>query len=279
MLGQLAFLFSLPACSGLFYHPDRTLYFPYEKSGFPGREIVFSASDGTKLFAWYFPAQGKSRGTVAFFHGNAENISSHYLSLVWITKRGYGLFIFDYRGYGKSEGDPDQEGTYLDGLAALKQAHALHEKAHGKNGAFIVYGQSLGGAIATRALQDFELRRDVRLLALDSTFLSYRGVARKKMVGFWLTWPLSPLAGVLVSDAYAATEPWKGLSTKVLVIHDEKDSAVPFACGEEIFEEAPEPKDFWILRDGNHGAVFAEGHPERREQFLKELDALTSRPN
>jgi len=95
---------------------------------------------------WYFPSQLSTtpKATIIQFHGNAQNFSAHYLSLAWLTKQEFNLFTFSYRGYGNSEGRPDQKGTYLDGLAALNQGWELHKKSGAKK--FIVYGQSLGGS-------------------------------------------------------------------------------------------------------------------------------------
>ena len=265
-------LLSLAGCSSLFYYPSRVLFYDPVKMGFPPREVNFRASDGTKLFGWFFPARGSrpAKGTIVQFHGNSENLSSHFLSLLWVVEHGYGLFIFSYRGYGKSEGEPDQKGTYLDGLAALDQGWALNDRAP----RFIVHGQSLGGAIAARAFADFPHRQQTSLLVLESTFASYKDVARRKMASYWLTWPLSPLAMVLVSDSYSAEESIKNLRIPLLVIHDLQDPVVPFAGAEEFFEEAKNApwKEFWKPVQGRHvGALKSD---EWRKKYIELLDGL-----
>lgn len=264
----------LSSCSSLFYYPSRSLYYLPSRLGYHAQELTFKAADGTQLYGWFFavPEGSPVLGTIIQFHGNGENMSSHYLSLVWLVEQGYQLFTFDYRGYGKSQGDPDQKGTYQDGLAALAQAWEFHQKYGASR--FIVYGQSLGGAIATRALEDFAEKSKVDLLVLDSTFVSYQSVARKKMASFWLSWPFSPLAGVLISDEYSAEQALKENKSRVLVIADREDPAVPFSCSKDFYPEISAPKEFWELNEGYHIGVFSDPHSSRRAQFLRLLDTL-----
>lgn len=269
-------LLVLPGCTHLFYQPDRFLYYPPEKLGYKAVDVHFTAADGTKLFGWWFPAQDKSgaldpkpKGTIVQFHGNAENISSHYASLVWLTREGYNLFAFDYRGYGLSEGEASPEGVYLDGMAALDKAWELR-----KGRKFVVYGQSLGGAIAMRAFKDFRHQEQTSLVVLDSTFVSYQTVARRILASRWYTWILSPLPYLLVSDKYSAADALAQNKTPLLVIHDEHDPVVPFADGEDIFAMATSRKEFWRLDDGRHIAVFAPFHAANHERFLKLLRSL-----
>jgi hypothetical protein len=271
VIGGLLFFSS---CSSLFYYPSRQLYYPPNQLGFEFREIAFQSLDGTQLYGWYFPApQGATlQGTVIQFHGNAQNMSSHYLTLAWLAEQGYELFVFDYRGYGKSQGNPSQKGTYEDALAALDQAWKLHHEKGKKK--LIVVGQSLGGAIAMRALADFPHRSDVSLIVLDSTFMSYTSIAHKKLSSFWLTWPLSPLAGILISNEYSAEKALKANSIPVLVIADRRDPVVPFSCSEEFYPEITAKKDFWILDEGHHVGSLVRHESEYRARFLKLLDQL-----
>lgn len=270
---MFALLPVLSACNSFFYYPDRNLYFPYQKTGYPAEEITFSSEDGTKLFAWYFPSQKQpAKGTLIQFHGNAENLTSHYLSLVWLTKEGYNLFTFDYRGYGKSEGEPDPKGVYEDGKAALLRAHELHGESKTP---FILYGQSLGGAIGMRALADSPVAKETSFIVLDSTFHSYASIARKKLAGHWLTWITSPIGWLLVSDKYASTDAIRANQTPLLVIHDEEDPAVPFSCGSEIYEMTSGKKEMWVLKQGNHIAAFSDGTPHNRKKFLERLSNLS----
>ncbi|MDR3607688.1 MAG: alpha/beta hydrolase [Oligoflexia bacterium] len=279
----LGSLLLLSGCSGLFYWPDRILYSRPERVGFSAQEIVFTAADGVKLDGWYIPArrrdpslkiEGPSRpplGTIIQFHGNAENISSHYLSLVWLADYGYNVFTFDYRGYGRSQSSPDQSGTHRDAMAALSKAWELHQNSGAAN-EFIVYGQSLGGAIAMRALEDFPHRDQVSLIVMDSTFVSYQRIAHEKMARIWFTWPIQWLAPVLVSDEYSAEDALKKSRTSLLVIHDHRDPAVPYDLGELTYRESVSPrKEFWTLDQGYHIGIFVD--PAYRHLFVDFLRA------
>lgn len=276
MKNTLEKLFSVPillclfSCSGVFYQPDRNLHYPPEQFQLNPQNIQFLSGDGTHLTGWFFVTkQNPPKGTLIQFHGNAENISSHYLSLIWMIQSGYNLFVFDYRGYGRSEGNPTQEGTYLDALAALNEGWRLHQLSHkSPQKQFIVYGQSLGGAIAMRALTDFDKKDKVDLVVMDSTFLSYRAIARKKLTEHWYTWPLSPLATLLVSDDYSAEKALTDNKIPLLVIHDKMDPVVPFSCGQEIFDNATSEKHFWILNNGKHISFFSPEYVENRSKFL-----------
>lgn len=272
LVGTLTLPF-VSACTGAFYFPDSNVYFPPEQGGYKAEDVFFQASDGTRLHGWFFPAlQEAGNGTIVQFHGNAQNLTSHYASLVWATKRGYDLFIFDYRGYGKSLGSPNPEGTHRDGLAALNWAWARHSAR--KNRRFIVYGQSLGGVIGARAFADFPHRNETKLLVLDSTFYSYKDIAQEKLSGAWLTWPFSPLGQVLVSDSYASEKVLPAMQQRTLVIHDRLDPVVSYQNGEHVFQLLPGPKDFWTFERGLHVGAFASDTLEIRDRFLNYVEKL-----
>lgn len=272
ILLSIAILFLLSGCANhLFYHPDHFLYYPPEQNGYAATDVWFEAGDGTKLHGWFFRTSAKKiKGTIVQFHGNAQNITSHYASLVWLTKHGYNLFSFDYRGYGKSLGEPSPEGTYKDGMAALDQAWHLHQKFQGKR--FVVFGQSLGGVIALRSFADFTHQSQTSLIVADSTFLSYDAMAGQWLRRFWITWPFSWLGPLLVSDKYSAAPVLPKLNTRLLVIHDLKDPVVDYRNGKEIYEQARSKKDLWTLNQARHIAVFAVDSPQNRERFLHLLD-------
>ena len=262
------------SCTSVFYQPDRFMYYPPELNGFKQQNVYFSAPDGPRLHGWFF-RNSKPKGTIVLFHGNGENLSSHYASLVWATRFGYQLFIFDYRGYGESLGTPDPEGVYQDGMAALDKAFELHRASGASK--FIVYGQSLGGAVAMRCFADFKSKKETSLVVMDSTFMSYRDVAQEMLAHHWLTWIFSPLARILVSDKYATEDSVKHLATRLLVIHDKHDPLVDFENGQKIFDLAPgtpNKKELWSLDEGRHIGAFALDAMGNRKRFLTLLDSI-----
>src|SRR5262245_39943051 len=92
------------SCSHVFYQPSPKQYVNPAQFKLKYENLSFQSADGTKLNGWFFPAKTKKpKGTIVQFHGNAQNISTHFFSLIWLIEEGYNFFTFDYRGYGKSE--------------------------------------------------------------------------------------------------------------------------------------------------------------------------------
>lgn len=271
-LWPLLFLL-LGSCSGVFYQPDQVLYSDPTLFHQEFENIYFQSRDSTRLHGWYFPQETKDKrkGIVLFFHGNAQNISGHYVILSWLTKHGYDLFIFDYRGYGLSEGSPHQKGVYLDGLAALD----FVEKKLKPHEQLVVYSQSLGGAIAAKVVADYEKKERIDLLVFDSTFPSYRKVAFSKIENnvFIVLTPLLPL---LISDEYSPWEDYPDFKMPVLVVHGKQDQVVPHKFGEMIFERLKSKESwFWSLEEGGHIDGFFIEDKKYRKKFIDLLQKLS----
>lgn len=260
----------LSSCSSLYYWPTGALYSDPWEQDISYQNIFFKTLDGTQLHAWHLKHDKdvKKKGLITFFHGNAQNLTSHAPILSWLTKNGYDLFIFDYRGYGLSEGSPSQSGLYQDALSALNFSHDLLENEKDE---WILYGQSLGGAVLARALVDFKNQERADLLVLDSTFSSYRNLAREKMKGALILYPFIPLAPFLISDEYASSSTLKDIHTPTLVIHGLKDSIIEAKFGEEIFNKLTTPKWYWALPEGGHIDGFFINKEELKGRFLNFL--------
>jgi fermentation-respiration switch protein FrsA (DUF1100 family) len=245
------------SCSSLLYYPTRELHFPPEKFGLKPEEVLFQSGDGTQLFGWLFrhspPSQSaQPKAVIAFYHGNGENLSSHYVSMIWTLRHGFDLFIFDYRGYGRSDGKPNPEGTVADGAAALRWLKARYPSTP-----ILIYGQSLGGAIALRNAIDLKDEIGFRALIIDSGFSSYKEVGRKVMARGVLSWPLQWIPLLVLSDLVAPSgEIAKIAPVPLLVMHAEGDETVPFSCSENIFSEAKPPKEFWRIPGKGHTDSF-----------------------
>lgn len=277
---------SIPACTHLAYQPSGKTFHDPATFGLRPEEVYFKSRDGTPLHGWFFPvAEGlEERGTVIQFHGNAENITSHFLSLVWITKKGYSLITFDYRGYGKSGGSPTQAGLNDDALAALEYAADLKkENITGSKGKkkLIAYGQSIGGAILLRALHDLKDKSSVDVVVIESSFSSYQEIVREKFSLSCITWPLQPVASLLISDEYAPEKVISTLSpTPLLVIHGDNDFIIPVHHGRRIYDLAGEPKWFWQVKGGKHiNAMFHENGIYRTKllEFFESLHEITGK--
>lgn len=264
------------SCTSLFYQPSPKHFVDPHQFKLEYEDVWFTASDGTKLHGWFFRAKtDKPRGTILQFHGNAQNMSTHFFSLIWMIEHGYNLFTFDYRGYAKSEGKPSQAGIYQDALAALDKALEYHQQ--NGNGKFVVYGQSLGGAISLRAIPDWKHYDKIALIILDSTFSSYKKIAFDKLTDHWFLMPISPLAFVLVSDEYGSYKVFDKITKPTLVIVGEKDPVIPSKFGKKIFKEiATKEKWIWKIPDGSH--IDAYHHKDGMNYRKKLIEFLDSNP-
>jgi uncharacterized protein len=252
----------------MLYYPTRDLYVDVNILKPQPEEKTFHLKSGLKIHGWYFHSPVPPKAVVVFFHGNGQNRSIHFGSLFWLVEKGYDLAIFDYPGYGQTEGAPSPETTVEMGKEALRFVHAANPKLP-----LVVYGQSLGGAIATRSV--WELRNEFlpALLVIDSSFLSYRKVGQKIMSKNVLTWLFQPFPWLVLSDTWAPEARIKDLAgTPILVIHSRQDDIVPFSLGEETFAKAAQPKLFWIKEKGSHIQTFSDpdGQP-LKEKLLKLL--------
>jgi pimeloyl-ACP methyl ester carboxylesterase len=258
------------SCSGLLYYPDHVMYVEEEFMQFKPADTVLKIKSGGEIHGWYFSAPSKPKAVIVFFHGNGQNRTSHIVDVYWLIKEGYDIFALEYPGYGETDGSPTPENTVESGHAALKY---VAEKNPGLP--IIVYGQSLGGAVALRTVIDMKKEIPISMVVVQGTFTSYKRVAKKVMARSWITWPIQWLGPAVLSDEFAPGDRVKELAPIPLVIlHDRFDPVVPYAMGEELFAKASEPKEFWTLETHRHDQPFGgETGPEMRRKFLNRLSA------
>jgi fermentation-respiration switch protein FrsA (DUF1100 family) len=273
---------SLSGCSSLAYQPSNTIYADPSRANVRFESLDFQSKDGTRLHGWFFPVssawKGPAKGTIIQFHGNAENMTSHFASLFWVIDAGYNFFTFDYRGYGGSDGSPSQKGLNEDANAAVEFI-AKKVARTGSSKDLVLYGQSLGGAVLMRAYRDIRaneaLHDRVRALVIESSFYSYKAIGRSLLARTWLTFLFQPLAYVLVSDEFSPEDDIAKISpTPLLVIHGQEDPVIPFSFGENIFKRAKEPKTFWKIEQGHHIDTMSRHQGAYREKLIQFLDSL-----
>lgn len=226
--------------AGLRWLEKRMAFFPtrswdFEASWIEGaREVAFFAADGVSLSAVWVPAK-QSKGVILYCHGNAGNLS-HRLPMAerWRDEFGWSVFLFDYRGYGKSQGKPSEKGILLDARAAFEEARKLG----GSDPA--VAGRSLGTVPAIRLAAE----ERVRGLILDSPLCSAAEMAREVL----------PIPGVeRVLTLKLDNLKWIGrVRCPVLVLHGERDTIIPLRQGRRIFEAAPDPRQMLVLPRMGH---------------------------
>lgn len=248
LLGWFALLFLsllLTGCvSSPFYYPDSVLYSTPTSVGLKFENVEFTSSDGTRLTGWFIPATGyqdpkNAKGTVIHFHGNAQNISAHWQFVSWLPQRGFNVFVFDYRGYGKSQGTPDPKGVFEDSNAALNYVRSRKDVAPER---LLVLGQSLGGTNAIAVVGSGN-RSGVKAMAIEATFYSYASIANDKIYG----------AGALVDDTYSAGRYIANIAPiPLLLLHGTSDPVIPYAHSVRLFDKAREPKSMITVEGGGH---------------------------
>ena len=225
--------------SQFIYYPERVLSADPSHIGLPFENVSLETDDKIRLAGWYIP-KDDSRGVLLFCHGNAGNIGHRLESIEIFHKLGLDVFIFDYRGYGLSEGKPTEIGMYEDAEAAWRY---LTEKRLVDAEKIIVFGRSLGGAVAAWLTS----RHTPGALILESTLTSVPDLAAK-------LYPYLPVK--LLSRFKYDTEGYLvGVNCPVLIIHSPNDEIMPFGHGRQLFEVAKEPKRFLEI-SGTHNEGF-----------------------
>ncbi|MCH7626256.1 MAG: alpha/beta hydrolase [Chloroflexi bacterium] len=232
----------------LVFFPDREVMSTPGDAGLVYEDVTFTASDGVKLHGWFVPGDGKR--VIIWFHGNAGNIGHRVENLVLMREQlRVSVFLFDYRGYGNSEGAPSEQGLYLDAEAALE--YTKTRTGLEADEGIVYFGRSLGAAVAV----ELATRYPPRALVLESPFTSIQGMAQKVYPVVSKVVPL----GLVVQSRFDALAKIGQVRTPVMVLHGDQDDMIPIEMGRELFEAANEPKAFYAIRGASHNDTYAVG--------------------
>ncbi len=243
----------------LIYHPEKRLTTDPSKIGLTYEDVVFTASDGVQLHGWYVP--GSRDLTFLWFHGNAGNISHRLGNLKEMhDELAVNIFIFDYRGYGQSQGTPSEQGTYFDAKAALVYLRAREDVPMDQ---IVYYGRSLGGALAV----ELATQEPPYGLVLESSFPSVPYVARKSSPFLPLWW--------LLRTKYDSVARVPHLQVPLLQIHGDIDDTVPLEAGRALFEAANTPKEFYVISGADHNDTYLVGGPAYWEKIRGFTNSLS----
>lgn len=236
------------------YAPSRQFAAEARDLGRPFEDVRFQAGDGVSLNGWFFPAKAaspRSDRVLLLLHGNAGNISHRLpFAQAWL-ELGLGVFLFDYRGYGRSEGTPGEEGTYLDAQAATAWLRARGFESR----QVIALGKSLGGGIAS----ELAVREPLGALILQSTYSRIPDLGAELFPWLPVRW--------LHSIRYDTLGKLPRIHTPVLVVHSRTDSLIGFHHAERNFAAAQPPKMLLEIA-GDHTNVLDTG----RAEYLAGLD-------
>ncbi len=252
------------------FHPDQKVYFdPITVAGVRPQDVTFSSKNGARLHGWYFTNKSGSspKAILVQFHGNAENVTSHFAALAWVLDHGYDFFIFDYQGFGKSEGKPTVDGAVEDGVAAVR---LMSQRAPGRP--IVLIGQSIGGILSVKVTSLLKSEVPIAGVVVDSSFASFVDMGQK-MVPSMPRWSVKLAAP---SDAPFENAPAEVSPVPAIVMHAEDDSVVPFSFGQALFSKMKEPKEFWTIPRGGH--IRSLVIPEIQVRLMGRLSEILS-PN
>lgn len=248
----LLVLFVLAYAALLLLFENKVIYYPslYPEGywdpasvGVPAQDIYFDSEDGVKLHGWFIPAPN-AVATLLWFHGNAGNLSHRLDNIQRLAPLKLNIFIFDYRGYGRSEGTPDEPGIYKDSLAAYKKVLELEGVSVDT---LFLFGRSLGGICAVQTV----MNHPARGLILESVFTNAADMSRK-------VFPLIPL-GWAIRSKLDALEKVPHLKLPKLFLHGTRDEIVPYDLGRKLFDHAADPKTFYPIEGAGHNDTYIMG--------------------
>ncbi len=241
----------------------KSIFFPVKDTAItplainvPFQDVYIEVSANIRINGWFIP-KDTAHYTILFFHGNAGNIGDRLEKILLLRRLNLNIFIVDYRGYGNSTGTPQEKGLYADAVAAYN--YLINER-NLKPGDIIVYGESLGGAVAV----DLASRMEIGGIILEGTFSKARDMARE-------LYPLLP--EFLFTNLFDSYSKIKSIEKPKLFLHSETDEIVPFYLAKKLYQIAEKEK-YFVKMTGNHNSAFLESEPVVKnaiESFLLRL--------
>lgn len=242
----------LAGCTGAMFNPVSGPALDSQRSDTVHRAVAIPTADGETLDGWYLPAPGAARGTVVFLDG-AENIRYHIDHVDWLPAAGYNVLLFNYRGYGASTGEPTMAGFHRDLRAAIARADGLDDLPRER---LVVFGQSLGGAIATVTVAGLPPGERIGALVVDSAPAGYRAIVRETLDAKWYTWPFQLPLSWLITDDYRADKAAARLpAIPKLWIANPGDETVGAHHTSALHAAAPAPSVLWEIAPRAHMAT------------------------
>jgi hypothetical protein len=262
-----ALLLPLSGCSGLFFYPMSDWVQNPARQELAYEDVILIHPNGLRLHGWWLPsATDEVKGTVYHLHGNAQNISTHLMNVVWLPEQGYQVLLLDYRGYGLSEGEASlpevQEDVQL-GLDWLYASGRIDPP-------LIIFGQSLGASLTTSVVGRDANQGKGDCVILEAPFTGYQDITRDIMRQSWVLWPFSFIVAPLIPDEGRPLDRVTGISPRpLLVMHSDEDQVIPFEHGRTLFEAAEAPKTFQRLKGGHIQSARAEDVQQRLLDFMQ----------
>jgi len=257
----------LSGCTNLIFHPMRPHYTNPDVVNVRFEDVFINTEDNIRLHGWKLSAEQGSNGAVIYFHGNGENISTHFLNVYWLTLHGFDVYLYDYRGYGRSEGFADLDAVIRDIETMI--ATTLDNVPAQQN--IVVMGHSLGGSLSIFGVAHSQHRERIAALVSIDAFSDYHEVTQDVLSRHWLTWLLQWPLSFTVDNSYRPIDSTELVSpVPWLIMHSKNDEIVPFYHAEVLYEAAREPKRL-VVTDSTHNNIFNKKmHRDLLLQYLQE---------
>lgn len=265
----LGLMVVLTSCTGVVFQPSHRFYVSPEKTVQQTPDsVMIPVSKNVSLHAWHFHTKEKNiKGVIVQFHGNAENISSHYLSVAWMLNYGYDLVTFDYRGYGLSEGISSFPEVVVDSEKVLE---FVRDQYKGQV-PIIVYGQSIGSIIAENAVKRSKV--PISQMVLEGGIYSLNQVSANILSKHWVTWLFQPFGYVLMTHHYNFKKIAKDFpKIPVLLLHSRNDPIISYKQSEKIYNALPSQKCLKLVEEREHVNIGNVGHGKYRQDILNFLE-------
>ncbi len=264
----LFFTVFLTGCTNYLFVPVKPYPVTPDAVNIQYEDIYIESADGKRLHGWRLLAKGKSAGSILFFHGNGDNVSTQLPNTFWLPNAGYDVYILDYRGYGQSEGSATLDSTVDD--MELMIAYVTRQLPDDEK--LIVMGHSLGASMSIYTVAHSAHRDKIKALITVEAFSDYHDVTQDVLSKSWLFWLLQWPLSFTVDNSYRPLDSIGLISpVPLLIIHSEKDEMIDMYHADRLFDAAKEPKTFKLI-DSNHNAIFVK--PENRKILLDYLFSL-----
>ena len=263
----------LSACSNFLFLPTR--YYPVTPDAVDIRyeDIFIETADGIKLHGWKLFADVKSTedkvaGSIIFFHGNGDNVSTQLPNTFWLVKEGYDLYVFDYREYGLSQGKAELDTTIAD--MELMLAYVVNQLPDDEK--LIVMGHSLGASMSIYSVAHSHYKNRLKALITIEAFSDYHDVTQEVLSKSWLFWLFQWPLSYLIDNTYRPLDSIAQVSpVPVFIVHSQSDEMIDMHHADSLFEMAKEPKAFGLINSNHSNILTSKENRLVISDYLKTL--------
>jgi alpha-beta hydrolase superfamily lysophospholipase len=262
-------LLILSGCTNFIFYPMKQHVLTPDAIGVMYEDIFVETTDTLQLHGWKLFSEGETAGTLLFFHGNAENISTHFANVYWLAAHGYDVYLFDYRGYGQSDGEAELD-PIIDDMQLLI-GYMVDDLPVNQN--LVVMGQSLGASLSIYSVAHSQYQDRIAALVSVAAFSDYHDIAQDALSNSWLLWLFQWPLSKTISNSYSPVESVAKVSpVPIYIMHSQEDEIIPFYHAQRLYEAGLQPKQL-ITLEGGHNVTF--NLDSNRQKLLDVLEAVT----